>query len=382
MYQLTLALFIAFLFFSHPCRTETISSNSSTILADIYRPFLTNLPQSPARFNPFLGGQSFDVCCQLVVNESLVIDNDTLRIRPGQTFYRGDMATLERFPSFPCFAKFNGTMAGPPEDFWTPYSWCRRRCPGWAATKPEGFANWLKPLIAFILPSLIFCLSIPRRRRIEIPGSLFSGPGGVRGALLYAIKIPAAFVIVAVDVLVWLSVVFATSGPILVSAIYDALLDARILRFLQRHPGSNGTTIRSRAHLLLVVLLGNLDFEPAWHHSKLFVRELPQDDFLPPPSEPAAATGEASSTSPSPASLDAVVEAKGGLTTVSPITPMPLEVSRGGEFAPFQLQSVKSKLRAMLDSQPSFGTTVGAPVLFYLASFIWSVYEIESSYGT
>ena len=345
--QHLLSLFVLFM-------AEVMASNSSTALVEIYRPFLANVPKDPSRFNPYLGGQNFGTCCLLAVSESIFIDNDTLRIRPGQTFFRGDMATLERFPSFPCAATFNGTMEGPPQDFWTPYSWCRRRCPGWSATSPETFGYWLKPLGAFILPSLIFCLSIPRRRRLKMhtafaPSNL-SSDRALFVLLLYAVKMLVSFVVSTIDILIWLSVVFAIAGPILVSSIYEALLDARILRFLQRRLRSNSLSIRSRAHLLLVILLGNLDFDPAWHHSNLLVQSLPRDAFLSP----------MASNPPTPGSIPWAANSA----------------------ALSDLVSVKSRLHAMLDSQPSFGGTVGAPVLFYIAAFIWSVYEIEASYGT
>ncbi|KAK1753161.1 hypothetical protein QBC47DRAFT_387900 [Echria macrotheca] len=365
---------VLWLTFCRHCGAET----SSTSLVDIYRPYLTHLPNDPASFNPFLGGQNFRICCQLAVNESLAIENDTLVIRPGQTFYRGDIAVLERFPQFPCVATFNGTMEGPPQDFWTPYSWCRRRCPGWSLAKPDNFSSWLKPLSAFILPSLIFCLSIPRRRRIHIPRTLFAKPKSLVGALFFLLKIPAASAIVSVEILVWLSVVFAISGPILVSTVYEALLDAATLKFLQQRIGSNSLSVRIRAHALLVVLLGNLDFGPAWHHAMLRVRALSQEPILARLS--AVTTPVASSTSPS--------SLKTSFPGVLPAT-VPIPSPQGGVSSaaandgnPPELLSIKSKLQAMLDSQNSFGTAVGVPVLFYVAAFSWSVYEIESSYGS
>jgi hypothetical protein len=175
--------------------------------------------------------------------------------------------------------------------------------------------------------------------------------GTLLGVLLYAVKMFAAFVVATIDILIWLSVVFAIAGPILVSAIYEALLDAGILRFLQARLSANSLSLRSRAHLLLVILLGNLDLDPAWHQSKLLVQDLSKDPFL--------------------------------LQSQMAATETPGCLSRSGSSASFHdSSSIKVKLRAILDSQPSFGTTVGAPVLFYIASFIWSVYEIETSYGT
>ncbi|KAK4200014.1 hypothetical protein QBC40DRAFT_327869, partial [Triangularia verruculosa] len=346
---------------------------SSTSLAEIYHPFLTDLPEQAARFNPYLGGLDADMCCQLAVNESLVIVNGILTIRPGQTFYRGDIATLERFPSFPCHTKFNGSLLGPPMDFWTPYTWCRDRCPGWSVTKHDDLGNWLKPLSAWVLPSLIFCLSIPRRRRIHIPKQLFAKPMNIFGTLLYLVKIPAAALIVTIDTLVWLSVVFSIAGPILVSAAYEALLDLRILRFLQIRFNENSMSVRSRAHLLLVVLLGNLDLSPAWAHSRNLVQDLCNESLLKRPAVRMASTPGVPSTATSFSSP--VPRASLSSTQSASLSPLPSP-------SPHYLTPVQSKLRAMLDAQASFGHTCGAAVLFYIASFIWSVYDIAESYGS
>ena len=46
-----------------------------------------------------------------------------------------------------------------------------------------------------------------------------------------------------------------------------------------------------------------------------------------------------------------------------------------------RIQTVQVKLSAMLDSQVKFGSTVGAPILFYIGSFIYSVFDVESNIG-
>ncbi|PVH82388.1 hypothetical protein DL98DRAFT_653147 [Cadophora sp. DSE1049] len=105
----------------------------------------------------------------------------------------------------------------------------------------------------------------------------------------------AAF-IVTVDIVVWQAIVFSIAGPMLVSGIYEALLDNRILNYLESWVQTNALTIQERAHLLFVVLLGNLDFAPAWDHS--------------------------------------------------------------------------------------FGSSVGAPVVFYIGSFIYAIFEINETWGS
>ena len=353
------------------------NENSSTFLASIYRPYLTNLTQKPQDFNPKLGGQNFDKCCQLAINESLVIDNDTLRIRPGQSIYRGTMATLEAFPSFPCFSKFNGSLLGPHQDFWVPYKWCHQRCPGWSATKVDNFDNWLKPLVSFIFPALVFCLSIPRRRRIELPNWLFSRvPNTVVHVVLFLVKMPVAAFIVTVDTVVWLAVVFSIAGPMLVSGIYEALLDNRILNYLETKIQTNALTIQERAHLLFVVLLGNLDFTPAWEHSRHLVADLPNDNIRLSLSQ--ARPGEPVIT-PAPESSHGHSPSRSTLSPSIPLVPIILPLAPRNESL---IVSVKIKLISMLDSQYSFGSSVGAPVAFYIGSFIYAIFEINDTWGS
>ena len=38
----------------------------------------------------------------------------------------------------------------------------------------DNTARWLKPFLAFILPSLVFCLIVPRRRHLSLPSWVFS----------------------------------------------------------------------------------------------------------------------------------------------------------------------------------------------------------------
>ncbi|KAM0198510.1 hypothetical protein ACHAPI_004037 [Fusarium lateritium] len=46
-----------------------------------------------------------------------------------------------------------------------------------------------------------------------------------------------------------------------------------------------------------------------------------------------------------------------------------------------RIHAVQVKLSAMLDSQVKFGSTVGAPILFYIGAFIYSVFDVQSNIG-
>jgi hypothetical protein len=379
------ALIVALLLVRH--QTVAEPDEFSTSLAPIYEPYLTNLPDDPSTFNPIIGGQSFDMCCRLAVNESLYIDNGTLRKRPGQTVYRGDFATLEQFPTFPCTATFNGSLKGPHQDFWTSYSWCHKRCPGWAATRADDFNSWLKPLVAFIFPSLIFCLNVPRRRRFELPSILFTHHQTLLSSCVwYLIKIPLASIIVTLDTVIWLAVVFAMAGPLLVSGIYEAILDLRTLNFLEAQIVAGSLTIQQRAHILFVILIGNLDQTPAWDHSKALVDLLaiynvrPSINTCPAPADKPIPNTGVKVAQPGSQAESLVVGSTHTekSSSKSANEPMPIQESLARNQ---QVIEAKTKLQAMLDAQYSFGGTTGAPVLFFVGSFVWTCFEIKSSYG-
>ncbi|OTA89501.1 hypothetical protein M434DRAFT_106889 [Hypoxylon sp. CO27-5] len=353
--------------------SQTDIRNSSTDLVPIYQPYLSSLRQNTAIFNPYLGGQDWNMCCRLVVNESLVIRNDTLYIRPGQTFFTGNIESLEAFPRFPCGATYNGTLAAPHQQFWVPYSWCANHCPGWPVTKLDNFGKWLKPMIAFILPSLIFCLNIPRRRQLELPAKLFSNRSiDISGLPLFFLKLPLSSLIVTIDTVIWTCIVFSLASPMITSGIYEAILDARVMAYLESRIKENSLTVHEKAHTLLSILIGNLDVE-AWNSSHLFVQGLPTRQ----------ANARHDNTRMVTAHITTRMQASSMPATTTPsqvnVTDLPgssrsnVTITRlyQSSYSIKQLRTIttiKWKLRAMLSSQISFGTSVGAPVLFYIAS--------------
>jgi hypothetical protein len=77
-------------------------------------------------------------------------------------------------------------------------------------------------------------LSIPRRYKIRIPNKLFDPDiyiwvGFFEGIFGFVIAASLG----ALDVLVWLSVCFACSGPMILSALHEAMLDKKSLAILE-----------------------------------------------------------------------------------------------------------------------------------------------------
>ena len=119
----------------------------------------------------------------------------------------------------------------------------------------------MSPVLGFLIPSVVFCLAIPRRRKLYIPEGLFDVPlNEITSNIFRTPRIALiAAVLVTIDTLLWLMTIFALSGPILVSGIYEASLDQNILAFVQAKIDNERLSIAQRAQLLYTVLVGNLD---------------------------------------------------------------------------------------------------------------------------
>lgn len=238
-------------------------------------------------------------------------------------------------------------------------------------------SNWIKPLIGYILPTIVFCFSIPRRRAIHIPSSLFPSaklfvcPENL--TLLY--KLPAAVFLTILDTLLWVIACIVLSGPMLLSGFLELMLDARLLQFLSSR---RNLDVKTRAHLLLIALIGNLDEDPAWEHSKMLVSLLVDDSNL-------------GDTSPNESS--APPAQNGGKSKVEWSSPEQGPTFRAnGNFGSnfhgslqqgfsVQLEIFKLRLISLLEAQSSFATSVGIGVIFYASSFFYGIGDIKRSYG-
>ena len=156
---------------------------------------------------------------------------------------------------------------------------------------------------------------------------------------------PTAALLAAIDTLQWLMTVFALAGPILLSGIYEAVLDSRILAYVETKIGENRLSTAQRAHLLYIVLVGNLDM-------------LGQPD-----GEPAGST-----------TWNNIDGADGLLRDLRAFT-----LDSPGEVA--GIKRAKTELRTMLAAQYSFGVTVGAGKFFFCGSFIYALLDNYANLG-
>ncbi len=189
--------------------------------------------------------------------------------------------------------------------------------------------DFILVLTAFALPAVIFSTVIPRRWRLDIPQRFLTvGRSRVGNISKLFLSIPAICAVAAVDMIGWITCIMTFAGPMAFSGVLEMFLDFRVVSFLERNRESPA---KERLEAIVALLCGNYDQDP--------------DD-------PAARIH--SSLIPSQ------------LTKAS-------------------LESTKSRLVTILNSQVSFGTTIGLPAVFFLGGFWYNAVQTNPrgavSYG-
>ncbi|EPE08002.1 cytochrome mitochondrial [Ophiostoma piceae UAMH 11346] len=225
---------------------------------------------TPLAWSPNLGGQNFTTCCLKAINEAVtVVENGSLAftnssysnwiIFNDQTTPLDALKDYNAQGEFPCTGAYNGNPGGAPM-VKVPYQWLNDTCPGWQISSKDNLNAWLQPLSGFLIPAVIFCISVPRRRKLELPRVLFSSDqSGVQGYFLAPIGATIALLLVATDTLVWLCICFAFAGPMIVSGLYEARLDNRVIDYVKGKIDERQLTLDMRCRCLMLVLIGNLD---------------------------------------------------------------------------------------------------------------------------
>ncbi|KAI0425436.1 hypothetical protein F5Y09DRAFT_352274 [Xylaria sp. FL1042] len=335
-------------------------------------------PDSPDSRPVTLGGQSFTHCCLVALNESLVYQDGNLSYASpsfvDSSVSIEDLEYAAQNGAFPCGSQFTGDRSGAPVVRVT-YNWCVDKCPGWEISHFTILQQWVGPLVQFIVPCLAFCTNVPRTRKLAIPDIVFRGhPRTVVGLATYWIRLLGALTLTLLDTVVWLSICFAFAGPMLLSAVYEYALDRKVLEFLSPRKGkSPNIPMRLRAQLLLAVVCGNI---------RMAMRERSDSDSVEEGARAAyggdSGSGDSESDKmPVPHRLVHNSIWKRIMTMVDEY-----EASRmDGEGGMQQVVSLPTKLKSLLNSQASFGSTVGASILFFVGGFIYTVIDSESSLG-
>lgn len=282
-------------------------------------PDLQNIP--PPSSKP--GGFGYDICCRFAIMDSVKIENKTLVVMLNDNVAVTSNAS-DLINNFPCGSKFVPGKE-PASDVNVTLDFYKNQCGGsWQLS--AGIRQWALPFVGFILPAVFFCYSIPRAYRLWIPDTLFPTTIGrcwKRLELLY--KIPLASFLAIIDNFVLVSIVFTQAGPMILSGLRDARLGIRMINYVVNQ--ENRIVDSDLVRLLLVFLVSNLEHDPAWVKVEEVVNRFKNDR------------------------------------------------DRN------RFTKVKNQLSAMLDSQMNFGLIVGAPAIYYVGAFIYTIIEMRESLG-
>lgn len=226
--------------------------------------------------NVYAGGQDYDHCCLLAVNESLSIDSSGRIVQKSPPYnyvfpasnlsdQTGGLQALfeaSAWDQFPCGAKYNGSDLGSPSIVQVPYTWVHTNCPGWqlSDSKAGDESEWISPFTGFLLPAVVFCITIPRRRKLGVWSGLFiQDMSRLKVWLIAPFAAMLALLVVVTDTIIWLCMCFTFAGPMLVSGLMEAYLDKAMLDFVSSKIKAGRLTLDMRARILFVILVGNLD---------------------------------------------------------------------------------------------------------------------------
>lgn len=192
--------------------------------------------QAPSGNRSF-GYQNFTFCCSKSVNQSLTVEKGQLKFSNTNWIElqnTTDLIDANLWGQFPCDALYNGEPRGA-SLVNAPYEFIAMDCPGWERSSQTNLNTWLQPLSDFLLPAAIFYLSVPRRRKIHFfRGKFVANIYGYRGLLPSIVGEIDALVQVTLNTVIWLCICFAVAGPMILSGLYEAMLDYRMLELLRR----------------------------------------------------------------------------------------------------------------------------------------------------
>ncbi|KAE8451955.1 hypothetical protein EG329_002119 [Mollisiaceae sp. DMI_Dod_QoI] len=223
------------------------------------------------------------------------------------------------------------------EPLYVSYAFCSERCSGIELSKGSDPNQWAASIVQFILPSVIFSMTIPRRKKIEFDYLFeFQWPRkltrfeGVNDAVQLVVSLFCFAVIlipVTIDSIMWIAGILVGAGNMIVGGLYEAHLDYRIVKYVK----DMGETIDEemltmKRELLVTITSGNLMLDKG-------------------------------------RPLEAITRSIG--------LPGPDAPKEGKEKA-------RSRLLNLLGAQTSFGSAVGSPVLFYLGAFVYTILDLRN----
>jgi hypothetical protein len=160
------------------------------------------------------------------------------------------------------------------------YTFCSSKCRGMGLSKGKQPSEWAAPLVQFILPSVIFSMTIPRRKKIEFD-YLFDRRRAIMkkkrwlwvndfvqlaiSMFLFSVILVPVFI----GTVVWIAVTIVGAGNMLTGGLYEAHLDYRLAKYTQKISSSrlasqndqDETKLAMERELLVTIASGNLKLD-------------------------------------------------------------------------------------------------------------------------
>ncbi|KAK3386307.1 hypothetical protein B0T20DRAFT_366109 [Sordaria brevicollis] len=309
-----------------------------------------------------------------------------------------------------CGQVYNDNILPAPELKVT-YAYCKNNCGGFGLSKGDEPGQWAAPIVQFLLPSVIFSMNVPRRH-ILLSNSRFKDwvwrtlPLPLAGKRRKAVEILVKIILQALDtlfggldVLLWIVVIMGMAGPMMVGGLHEAVLDHKIVKALEegvhrdqdmaRKPPTL-KSLRITVEVLVTAISGNLVMGEKGGYPEVEIKKALLASFPGADSEVIDHHSSTSSREPSPsgpllpplpfqAQVTPPTRANTGGTTIQPshsLQPSPdISLQPLDEGASKKL---REQLTRLISSQLNFAATIGAPVVFYLGAFIYTILDIRN----
>ncbi|EGO54959.1 hypothetical protein NEUTE1DRAFT_111545 [Neurospora tetrasperma FGSC 2508] len=309
-----------------------------------------------------------------------------------------------------CGQMYNGTLTPAPE-IKVSYDYCMKNCGGFGLSKGDEPGQWAAPIVQFLLPSVIFSMNVPRRH-ILLSTSRFKDwiwrilPRPQDGKARKAVTFLVGIVLLALDTLsgafdalLWIVVVMGMAGPMMVGGLHEAVLDYKIVRALKkgahRQEGAKGTpptlqSLRDTVEILVTAISGNLVMgekggNPEDEIKKALLADFPEPELEIPSDQSTLSSQRTIGPVPQipPIALLSQMEPSGQDMNgpQEPERPPILVAPPDIKLQPVDREASKrlrERLTRLISSQLDFAATIGAPVVFYLGAFIYTILDLKN----
>lgn len=303
-----------------------------------------------------------------------------------------------------CGQMYNDTLMPAPE-LKVSYAYCKSNCGGFGLSKGDEPGQWAAPIVQFLLPSVIFSMNVPRRHILlsnsqfkdwiwkKLPQERPKAMTILVGIVLLALDTFFG----AFDALLWIVVVMGMAGPMMVGGLHEAVLDYKIVRALkegvhrvqgtQRGPPTP-KSLRDTVEVLVTAISGNLVMGekggyPEVEINKALLANFPAPGSGGPNNQRPVFSRETSPRAPQHPQFTfeeaPPTRANTGGTERQPRTPLaPSPEILSQPLDEETSKKLRERLTRLISSQLDFAATIGAPVVFYLGAFIYTILDLRN----